>query len=152
MTKPSYRTVPLQRYSLRFRRVADRIFALTREHLAPKQLRRGKGSYSIIAASTQETTAKILIFERVKGSRTFGRWPLQSEGVYVLIRTNGEAAKNIWDDIAPDELSWFFESRLNRGDTIAVAPNHAERFAYFPVMAGEDLSEIGILLAACAAA
>jgi hypothetical protein len=63
-------------------------------------------------------------------------WPHIRDGVYVLIRAHG-AAK-------PEELS-----RMWRNDTIAVATQHEEQFAYFLIMAGDDLGDIASLIAAC---
>lgn len=151
MSAPSYRTVPLGEYSDGFRRVAEGIYLLARQRIGEKQIKKLKGSYSIVATSTQERTAKIVIYEQSKG-RLFGKWPLRNDGVYILIRENGQAAKNIWEDVMPAELPCYFDSRISRSETIAVAPNHYERFAYFPVMAGENLTDIASLLVACGSA
>jgi len=89
MTKPSYQTVPLQKYSPRFRRVAEGILALTGEDTPPRQLKREKGSYSVLASSTQETTAKIVIYEHGKG-KTFGKWHFEA---MVFICLSGRTEK-----------------------------------------------------------
>ena len=69
-------------------------------------------------------------------------------GVYVLVRTNGTLAENIWDDVLPQEVPEFFE-HMRRDLTIGVAPRHKEQFAYFPVMAGDNLRDIAAFLVAC---
>lgn len=150
MAEGSYQTVPLGRYRSGFRAVAEKIARQVKNLVPPRQVKQEKGSYSIVGTSSQKRVAKIIIYEGQLG-RKMGRWPLRNDGVYILIRANGQAARNIWDDITPDELPWFFE-RMNREETIAIAPNHRERFAYLPVMAGESLRDIAVLLRACASA
>ncbi len=148
---PSFQTAPLREYSTGFRRVAEQIARLVRNDVPNSQIKQEKGSYSIVASSSQERIAKVVIYEEHLKKRPKGEFPLRNDGVYVLIRTNGRAAVNVWEDITPIELPDLF-ARMNREETIAIYPHHNERFAYFPVMAGENLGRIAVLLSACASA
>jgi hypothetical protein len=54
----------------------------------------------------------------------------------------------IWGDILPVEMPWLF-GRMRRNITVQISANPQADFAYFPVMAGDDLSEIVNLLVGC---
>jgi hypothetical protein len=71
--------------------------------------------------------------------------------VYVLVRANGTLAKGIWDGNLETKMPEMF-TRMRKTETVAVAPAHSERFAYFPVMAGDDMEEIAHLIAGCSLA
>jgi len=51
-------------------------------------------------------------------------------------------------DILPDEMQWMFQ-RMWRDVTVQIAANPQAEFAYFPIMAGDDLDGIAALLVAC---
>ncbi len=75
-------------------------------------------------------------------------WPRMRDGVYVWVRANGPLGKAIWGDILPDEMQWMFQ-RMWRDVTVQIAANPQAEFAYFPIMAGDDLDGIAALLVAC---
>ena len=127
-TETSYQTAPLADYdaALRaraldlFRRVEKRAGAKAREH---------KGSFSLLASSSEATAAKILIYEAGKGKMN-GHDPQLANGIYVLIRVPAATI----------------------GRTLGVAPNHHERFAYFRLGDEQPLDEMADFIVACAAA
>lgn len=142
----SYQTAPLEQYSPRLQRVAERIFGLLRERISGSQARKHEGSYSIIGTSTKETVAKVVIYEAGLGKRN-GLWPDFDDGVHVLVRANGLASKTIWGEIVPRQEPEL-GARMNRGVTIGIAPRHHRRFAYFRVKPGERLEDIADMLSA----
>src|SRR5260370_21034932 len=93
-----------------------------------------------------ENIGKIVSYEQGVGVEMRGTWPCTVDGVYVLIRTNGTFGDELWNNMAC--IFSRFAARMNRNDYIAAAPNHEERFAYFPVMAGEHLGEIAEFITA----
>ena len=145
-----YQTDVLARYPDAFQAVARRLFSLVQQRVDFARVKEYKGSYSILGTSTKETAAKILIYHPEIGKRP-RHWPHMRDGVYVLVRSNGRVARNIWEDILDEELPEMF-SRMWRAETIAVAPRHREQFSFFPVMAGDDFDSIANLLAACSRA
>jgi hypothetical protein len=144
-----YQTDRLEKYPAGFQRVAQGLFDRLRE-IRPAQRKRFPGSYSIFGSSSKETAAKIVIYHPLIGKKP-RQWPCVRDGVYILVRANGGLAENIWKDILDKELPDAF-SRMSRTDTVAISPKHDERFAYFPLMAGDDLDEITSLLVACSRA
>ncbi len=143
MTEASYQTAPLTQYSDRFRDVAEELFHLVEARIDRGRGKRFKGSYSVIASTSSETAAKIIIYERHRGKRN-GDWPPLCYGVYVLIRSNGRVGEEIWNNTSFDFQKYFpLAASYN---TIGVAPKHEERFVYFPVMAGERLEDIADFL------
>jgi hypothetical protein len=98
--------------------------------LVGRRARRYKGSYSILAKSSGETVAKIIIYQRGLG-RENGAWPVLEDGVYVLVRANGETEPLIWqaETIRSAGAGQPFDSDL----TIGIAPKHERRFAYFRI-------------------
>jgi hypothetical protein len=145
-----YQTDRLEKYPRQFQQVAEDLFRLVIGAVSPVQAKKFPGSYSIFGTSSKETAAKIVIYHPNIGKKP-REWPHIRDGVYILIRANGVLARNIWDDILEQELPEAF-ARMWRTDTIAVAPKHDERFAYFPVVAGDDLNEIASLIEACSRA
>jgi hypothetical protein len=142
----TYKTAPLIDYDVSFQQITEHLF-----DLASKQLTRGTGvpekaSYSFRPINrSQETVVKILIFQRMFGIQMQGELPWRDDGVYVLVRTNGEYGNRIWQD--PPAMDSRFSARMNRTDTVGTAPNYDARFAYFPVMAGESLDAIAEFIA-----
>jgi hypothetical protein len=127
-TETSYQTVPLVEYSQGFRDRATALFRLVTERVGAARAKEHKGSFSVLAASSDATAAKIIIYEAAKG-KVNGLDPQLADGIYVLIRVHGTA-----------------------GCTIGVAPMHHERFAYFRLLDGQGLEEIADFVAACAGA
>ena len=122
--------------------------------LASNRLTRGiavdeKGSYSFRPANrsphSQETIVKMVIFQSGFGIQMQGRLPWRNDGVYVLVRTNGELGDVLWQEPVPMEHR--FANRMSRHETVGTAPNYDARFAYFPVMAGESLDAIAEFIA-----
>jgi hypothetical protein len=142
----TYKTAPLVDYDISFRDVAERLF-----HLAENRLRRGvgvpeKGSYSFRPTNrSQETVVKILIYQRAFGVEMQGELPWGSDGVYVLVRTNGQFGDLLWEDLPSVDAR--FRDRISRDENVGTAPNYDSRFAYFPVMAGESLDAIAEFIA-----
>jgi len=127
-TETSYQTAPLADYGAAFRERAGALFRLVAERVGAARAKEFKGSYSVIAGSSDATAAKIVIYEAGKG-KINGHDPQLADGIYILIRVHGTARR-----------------------TIAVAPMHQERFAYFRLLDGQALDEMADFLAACATA
>jgi hypothetical protein len=127
-TETSYQTVPLTEYSQAFRDRATALFNLVTERIGAPRAKEYKGSFSVLAGSSEATAAKIMIYECGKG-KINGHDPQLADGVYVLIRVHGPARC-----------------------TIGVAPMHHERFAYFRLLDSQGLEEIADFIAACAGA
>jgi hypothetical protein len=114
----SYQTAPLVDYSIALRQRAAELFRRIKERLGAKA-KEYKGSFSVFAASSNVTAAKIVIYEAGKGKMN-GTDQLLGDGVYLLIRVeNGRG-----------------------GRTIGVAPKHHERFAYFRLTDEQGLEEM----------
>jgi hypothetical protein len=124
----SYQTAPLAQYSPALLHRATALFELVTERVGAPRAKEHKGSFSVLAVSSEATAAKIMIYESAKG-KINGRDLQLADGVYVLIRVHGSARC-----------------------TIGVAPMHHERFAYFRLLDGQGLDEIADFIAACAGA
>ena len=127
-TETSYQTAPLADYSPAFRDRAATLFRLVVERVGAARAKQHTGSYSVVAASSEATAAKVLIYEWGKG-KINGDDPQLPDGVYVLVRVHGST-----------------------GRTLGVAPAHHERFAYFRLHDGQALDEMADFLAAFARA
>jgi len=121
---PSYQTAPLTQYSAQNQRLAEDLYARINSSARTKKY---KGSYSIFSDSSNDTAAKIVIYEDGKGrvNRALHLRP----GVYALIRANGTAGKRNTASLSAAGLLTSFPS----SDTIGVAPAHRERFRYLRV-------------------
>jgi hypothetical protein len=124
-TETSYQTAPLADYSPVFRDRAAALFRLLSERVGPARAKQHTGSYSVVAASSDATAAKVLVYESGKGKMN-GDDPQLADGVYVLLRVHGTT-----------------------GRTLGVAPAHHERFAYFQLQETHPLDEIADFIAAC---
>jgi len=128
-TETSYQTVRLAEYDPALLRRASALFRLVAERVGISRTREYPGSFSVLAASSDATAAKIMIYEAGKGKMN-GPDLRFADGVYVLIRLPGHAT----------------------GRTIGVAPKHHERFAYFRLMDDQDPAQMADFIAACAGA
>jgi hypothetical protein len=124
----SYQTVPLMEYNQALRDRATALFHLVSGRVGVARAKEHKGSFSVLAASSEATAAKIMIYESGKG-KINGHDLQLADGVYVLVRVHGTARR-----------------------TIGVAPMHHERFAYFHLLDDQGLEEIADFIAACAGA
>jgi hypothetical protein len=127
-TETSYQTEPLEEYSPGLRERAAALFRLV-EARARGRARIHKGSFSVLASSSEATAAKIVVYEAGKG-KVNGPDPQLADGIYVLIRVSADGV----------------------GRTLGVAPNHHERFAYFRLAPEQDLESMAGFIAAYAAA
>lgn len=142
----TYKTVPRVDYDVSFQDAAQRLFTLASNRLVHGLPVAEKGSYSFRTTNrSQETVVKILIFQRAFGIQMQGELPWRDDGVYVLVRTNGEFGDLLRQD--PLAMDSRFSARMSRNENIGTAPNYNARFAYFPVMAGESLDAIADFIA-----
>jgi hypothetical protein len=144
---PSYQTKPLAEYAERYLEVARELLRRVLERVPSSHVKERDGSFSITATSSAETAAKIVLYDPEIGKPS-ATWPFMRDGVYVWIRENGATGEAIWGDILPLEMPWIF-NRMQRRQTLEIAPHYDKKFAFFPVMAGDDMEEIAALLAAC---
>jgi hypothetical protein len=139
---PTYKTERLEKYGQDFQNLASCLFHQV-EPRCGGVVRDGSYSF-LMSVYSSEAIAKIIIYEQRFGVEMRGRLPLRASGVYVLIRTNGRFGEELWND-----PPWRFSrlaNRIVREETLAVAPEHDEQFAYFPVMAGERLGDIAAFI------
>jgi hypothetical protein len=137
----SYQTARFVEYAAGFQDVARNIADRVRGR-AGDSLKEYDGSFSVIGRTSKETAAKIIIYQPNLGRENRPPFPLHQPGVYILIRNDGEIGPRIWNG----QISSNLLKRCIPGDDIGVAPKHAERFRFFPVMAGESLAAIEDLL------
>jgi hypothetical protein len=146
-TLPSYQTIPIEEYSQEFEVLAHRLFQRVSDIIGTHRPKEYKGSYSIFAATSSATVAKVIIYEDGKG-KTNGDWPDLRDGVYALIRANDEIGDRIWNGLLPPELPGELD-HASRRNSIGVAPSHSEQFAYIRVTE-ENLEAVARYLAICA--
>ena len=144
---PSYQTARLQEYEPRFLQVAEDVFARVSRQVPAQQVERHEGSFSVYPETSKDTAAKIVIWHSQTGRSTHD-WRRMRDGVYVWVRANGSVGDVIWGDTLPHEMPWMFQ-RMWRDATVQISVNPQALFAYFPVMAGDDLDEISAFIAAC---
>ena len=125
----SYQTAPLVQYHSVLRQRASELFRRVGDLIGRSRVKEYKGSFSIFAASTDATAAKIVIYEAGKG-KINGPDITLADGVYILVRASG----------TPTTL------------TIGIAPKSDERFAYFRLIPEQNLNEMAAFIAACAGA
>ena len=145
--KPSYQTIPLEEYAQEFQGLAHRLYQRVTDIIGTHQPKEYKGSYSILAATSSATVAKVIIIEDGKGKAN-GNWPDLRDGVYALIRANHEIGDRIWNELLPPQLPAELD-HANRNTTLGVAPSHSEQFAYIRVTE-DNLEAIARYLAICA--
>ena len=144
----SYQTAPLTHYGLELQHHAATLWDSVCELLPPSKRKKYDGSYSLFASSSQ-TAAKILIFQSNKG-KIDGDFPPLQDGVYALFRADGALGDRIFGDLLPSEAPVVYQ-RLERGNTIGVAPAHDKRFVYL-LVSPDQLEEIAHALALCSRA
>jgi hypothetical protein len=137
----SYQTAPLSAYSAENQRAAAEFHDKIAELGA--RTKRYKGSYSVFGISSQETVAKVVIYEDGKG-KVNGGLHLRP-GVYALIRANGTAGERNRATLAANGLL----ATLPSFNTIGVAPAHGERFHYLRADA-TNINQCLELLSVCA--
>jgi hypothetical protein len=142
-----YQSARLEEYEARFLTVAEDIFDRIRRVIPAQQVERHDGSFSVYDRTGEDRVAKIVIYDRELG-REQNNWPRIRDGVYVWVRANGPVGSRIWAGALPTQLPRMF-GRMWRDMTVQISPNPDADFAYFPVMAGDDLDEIAHLLIAC---
>lgn len=145
---PSYQTAPLAAYSKELSERAEGLFETVQQRLG-QRARKCKGSFSVYANSSSETSAKIVIYQHGLGRRS-GEWPALADGIYILIRCDGMAGRRIWQGELPGSSA--YRHRLDPNKTLGIAPKHQERFAYFRFEPGDAASDIADLLATCSSA
>jgi len=143
---PSYQTAKLQQYEPRFLEIAEDVFERVSGQVPTQQVERHPGSFSIYGRTVKDTAAKIVIYDPQLGRPS--NWPRMRDGVYVWVRENGPIGAAIWGYTLPAEMPWMFE-RMWRDMTVQIAANPQAKFAYFPIMAGDDLDDIAALIVAC---
>lgn len=150
---PCYQTADITNYRPELFREATNLFQLAREHVLPGYADNHciiwEGSFSIIAASTIETSAKIVMHQRGVG-HWLGDDPGWGPGVYVWVRANDDSGQEF--KMAAQDHSFIHRwvlSRFEPNGAVSVAPNFNEHFYYFRIDAEDDLSRIAQLLAFC---
>ena len=99
-TETSYQTAPLAEYDPVLLERATALFRHAAQRVGPARAKRHKGSFSIIAASSEATAAKIVIYEAGRG-KVNGPDPHLVNGVYVLIRLPANATGRSLGVVAP---------------------------------------------------
>ena len=150
-----YQTRRIEKYGAVFRRQAENLFRLVSERVHAQEgdvdqcCIRHPGSFSIVAPNQNETSAKIVVYERPRGRRcrTGTAWDVE-DGVYIWVRAEDDYEE-------PLQRAGFacFQGRYARdGDCrleVYVAPNPSEHFYYFGIGANEDLGRLADSLAFC---
>lgn len=154
VSMPSYQTVALAAYQRELQRLASDLHERALLRIPEAQVRSYPGSYSVIGSTTPETVAKILIYERGIGTEE-GVFPPLRDGVYVFVRVNGTAEDEIWREEVQQMFPAFFRM-MSPTTTLGIAPQRAERFAYFEAIRPTDSrlkvvydDHVALLLDAC---
>jgi len=151
---PCYQTVAITRYSPIIQKDAMTLFALVRSRvtLDPDiehcQVR--EGSYSIVATTSREVTAKIVMHERGVGKWIGGTNPGWTDGVYIWIRANGYSGEQFEAATVQQDFKhhWLL-ARLVPNRAVSVAPHFDEHFRYFHLEPSNNTGRIANLLAFC---
>jgi hypothetical protein len=135
---PTYKTEPIENYDQSFQDVAEELFRRMPGRAGGKI---EKGSYSFrMSNSSNETIAKIVIYQRGLGVEMRGQLPWLNDGVYILIRTSNRFGTVLWSELESRLLSEI--ARVRRDADVSIAPNYEQLFAHFPVMAGENWGRV----------
>lgn len=149
---PCYQTEDITRYNHQLSEQARALFQLNRELVPPRfadHCIECKGSFSIRAENTNETSAKIIMHQR-----GIGRWlrydPDWSDGVYIWVRANHESGRAF--ELAargPDFNHRWVLDRFTPNCAVSVAPNPNDDFYYFKMEPYDNRTQIAKLLAFC---
>jgi len=150
---PCYQTEEITSYSSQLLRESMALFQLARVRVPPDSAGvhciQCKGSFSIKATNTDETSAKMVMYQR-----GVGRWlrddPVWSDGVYIWVRTNGHCGEGF--EMAARDPKFNHRWVLRRfipNLAVSVAPNPNEHFYYFKMEADDNRTQIAELLAFC---
>lgn len=150
-----YRTQDITKYRPQLFGQAARLFQLARECIPPDPVDDHfiiwEGSFSITDKYRDETSAKIVIFERNVGHWQ-GQDPGWDDGVYVWVRANDRSGREFEKAARQSDFKhgWVLD-RFMPNRAVSVAPNPLEHFYYFRIDSGEDLTQIAQLLTFCSA-
>lgn len=143
---PSYKTDRLEHYEPRFVEVAEDLFNRVSQQLPEGRAERHLGSYSFYGHTIKDTAVKIVIYDPQVGRGS--HMPRMRDGVYIWVRANGLTGDRIWGNTGPTGMRMF--QRMWRDETLEVSANPQAQFAYFPLMAGDDVGELATFIVACA--
>jgi hypothetical protein len=151
---PCYRTNKIDKYPAHIRRLAFDLFshahgfmpaAFANDHCVQRE-----GSFSIIATTSDETSAKIVMYDSAVGEWLERNDPGWSDGTCVWVRAN-DVSGRVFEDAAHDPAfvhNWAL-TRFVPNEALSVAPNPNEHFYYFKIHPGESRAPIAELLAFC---
>jgi len=151
---PCYQTDDITRYSPELLLEASSLFELVRGRIHSSVVDRHckiyDGSFSIVATTSQETAAKIVIYERRVGRWLLGNNPSWTDGVYVWVRANDDSGRALEKAIQDPRFDhrWVLD-RLVPNRAVSVAPNPAEHFYFFVLEPADDRGRLADLLAFC---
>ena len=148
---PQYQTANLELYEPRFVGIAEDLFNRVSARMPAQQVKRHEGSFSVYGQGSRAAVVKIVIYHPQIGNPSHD-WPRMRDGVYVWVRADGLIGDAIWGDILPVEMPWMFQRIWRDMLLVQIAPNPQADFAYFPIMAGDDLNEIASFIVGCALA
>jgi len=151
---PCYQTADITKYSRQLFKQATTLFQLVRERIShaydvDDHCIIWEGSFSIKATNINETSAKIVMYQRGVG-HWLGQVPHWSDGVYIWVRANDESGQ-AFEMVAQDpnfKHRWVL-NRFIRDSAVSVAPNLNEHFYYFRMEEDDDRIKIAELLAFC---
>jgi hypothetical protein len=146
---PQYQTDNLELYEPRFVEIAEHLFSLVSARLPAQQVERHTGSFSVYGPESRAAVVKIIIYHPNIGKPSHD-WPRMRDGVYVWVRADGPVGDAIWGDILPAEMPRMFLRIWRDMQLVHIAANPQADFAYFPIMAGDDLNEIAPFIVGCA--
>jgi hypothetical protein len=138
-----YQTGRLDDYDPKLQKLAEGLYLDVKKAIGDRIVKL-PGSYSILGAKSEFRAAKIIIYEEGVGRGL--RDELLRDAVYVLVRANDSAEHEIWK--GPVSLDPGFEKFFNQmdvGQTIEVAPNYEEPFAFFPFRPEEQALVVRLL-------
>jgi hypothetical protein len=125
---PQHQTTELGQYNPALQQRCSDLFQRVEQRVTPARTVQQRGSYSICGTTSRRIAAKIVIYEA--GLRLEGDWQPGADGVYVCLRTPGNA----------------FTHHL----TVVFRPNYDERFAWFLFVIGQNPDHLADFITACA--
>lgn len=125
----SYQTAPLSDYRDEHRALAEQVFTTAAAQLPPSLAHAYKGSYSFFEPRfIKETVAKIIIFEHGLGKVNHD-WPIDRDGVYILLRIHGASDQPTVGGVAPTHTERFRYILIGEGDVDAAVREILARVA-----------------------